>query len=250
MTPNAAHAKGITVGPVVTIQDLTGWFYGPWFDPFFEADVVVPGPSIAKARTLGPTIVQATGNTHVIPQPSRARGLTPVPLVLLKSLKLAPQPAAGHGVARGPRVIQSSLSIRPAKSTVRCKTTGPIVVLRQGPIIANAHDTRFLGNVAGSADLYLGADSSGSHKLTGALDYVRILKGRAISTDEAKGHRDIILGLENGSAYPEVGHALGQYWSFYRLAQFYFISNDPGARDLLENWLTWLDAFGAPDGSG
>jgi len=116
--------------------------------------------------------------------------------------------------------------------------------------VSNTHDTRLLGSISNSADLYLGADGSGNLKLTGAVDYVRILKGRAISVDEAKAHRDIILGRENGSAYPEVGHALGQYWSFYRLAQFYFISNDPGARDLLENWLTWLDAFGAPDGNG
>jgi hypothetical protein len=32
MTPNAAQAKGTTSGPVVTIQDVTGWFDGPWFD--------------------------------------------------------------------------------------------------------------------------------------------------------------------------------------------------------------------------
>ena len=116
--------------------------------------------------------------------------------------------------------------------------------------MSNSHDTRSLGSISTSAGLYFGADSSGNHKLTGALDYVRILKGRAISTDEARGHRDIILGNMNGSAYPEVGHALGQYWAFYRLAQYYFVSNDPGAKDILENWLAWLDAFGAPDGSG
>jgi hypothetical protein len=34
------------------------------------------------------------------------------------------------------------------------------------------------------------------------------------------------------------------------MAQYYFVSNDPGAENILENWLAWLDAFGAPDGSG
>jgi len=67
---------------------------------------------------------------------------------------------------------------------------------------------------------------------------------------EVAGRWGVIQGTENGSDYPEVGHALGQYWAFYRLAQFYFISNDAGAREILDNWLTWLDTYAAPEGSG
>jgi hypothetical protein len=125
------------------------------------------------------------------------------------------------------------------------KTKGPSFMPSQ-----NSSDTRSLGNISNTAGLYLGADSNGENKFTGAIDLVRIMKDRVISPAEALGHLDIILGTLNGSAYPEVGHALGQYWAFYRLAQFYFISDDPGAREILNNWLDWLDAHGMPDGSG
>ena len=54
----------------------------------------------------------------------------------------------------------------------------------------------------------------------------------------------------NGSAYPEVGSGLGQYWAFLRLAEFFFLSHDPAAEALLLNWLTWIDGVGAPDGNG
>jgi hypothetical protein len=172
-------------------------------------------------------------------------------MVILQSLTLAPPPAAVHGRAGGPQVILAGLGLVPAASSGIFKTSGPTIAITEAStVMSNSHDTRFLGSLANSTGLYFGADSSGNQKLTGALDLVRILKGRAISPDEGRGHRDIILGSMNGSAYPEVGHALGQYWSFYRVAQYYFVSNDPGAKAILENWLTWLDAYGAPDGSG
>lgn len=94
--------------------------------------------------------------------------------------------------------------------------------------------------------LYLGLWQSTAAVFPGLIDFVRV-HARGMDHGEISGRWAVIQGLENGSAYPEVGHALGQYWSLYRLAQFYFISNDPGAKAILENW---LDANGAPDGSG
>ena len=38
-------------------KKLTGWFDGPWFDPYFASDnliIIAPGPSLGKGRTLGP----------------------------------------------------------------------------------------------------------------------------------------------------------------------------------------------------
>lgn len=100
-----------------------------------------------------------------------------------------------------------------------------------------------------SSPLYLGLWHSGSYLFPGRIDFARI-HARGMGPEEITGRWRVIQGLENGSNYPEVGHALGQYWAFYRLAQFYFISNDPGAREILDNWLTWLDACAAPEGSG
>ncbi len=57
-------------------------------------------------------------------------------------------------------------------------------------------------------------------------------------------------GLENGSAYPEAGHGLGQYWAFLRLAQYYFVTGDAAAWEILGHWLTWLNTYGAPEGEG
>ena len=100
-----------------------------------------------------------------------------------------------------------------------------------------------------SQQLCLGLWHSASYLFPGHIDFIRI-HARGMDQDEIAGRWAVIQGSENGSNYPEVGHALGQYWAFYRLAQFYFISNDPGARQILENWLTWLDTYGAPEGSG
>ena len=61
---------------------------------------------------------------------------------------------------------------------------------------------------------------------------------------------DFFQGQVNGSAYPEVGSGLGQYWAFLRLAEFFFLSNDAAAEAVLLNWLTWIDHVGAPDGNG
>ncbi len=97
--------------------------------------------------------------------------------------------------------------------------------------------------------LYLGLWNNTAAIFPGTLDFVRI-HTRGLDGTEIAGRWAVIQGTENGSNYPEVGHALGQYWAFYRLAQFYFISNDPGARAILDNWLAWLDLYGAPDGSG
>jgi hypothetical protein len=47
-----------------------------------------------------------------------------------------------------------------------------------------------------------------------------------------------------------LGNALGQYWAFLRLAQYYFVSRDAAAWEVLDKWLAWLNAFGQADGAG
>ena len=107
------------------------------------------------------------------------------------------------------------------------------------------------GSLDNTSDLYLGRFSGGAQQFfTGKLDLVRIHKGRALSGAELQDNRRIIEGSLNGSAYPEVGYGLGQYWAFMRLAQYYFVSNDPQAWEILDAWLNWLDSFGAADGPG
>ena len=51
---------------------------------------------------------------------------------------------------------------------------------------------------------------------------------------------NIVKGLNNGAAYPEVGCGLGQYWAFMRLAQYHFHSGDAKAWTILDNWLNWF----------
>jgi hypothetical protein len=71
-----------------------------------------------------------------------------------------------------------------------------------------------------------------------------------MSASEVAGRWQIIQGLANGSDYPEVGHGLGQYWAFYRLGEYFFVSNDAGAWDVLNNWLDWFSTHLVADGSG
>ncbi len=86
--------------------------------------------------------------------------------------------------------------------------------------------------------------------LNGAIDYVSVHKGRAMSQGEIQGRWQVIQGLQNGSNYPEVGHCLGQFWAFHRLGEHYFVSNDLGAWDILDNWLDWLQTMVVSDGAG
>ena len=102
---------------------------------------------------------------------------------------------------------------------------------------------------ANNDQLYLGLWFSSSYLFPGYLDFVRIY-ARGMEADEVAGRWQIAQGTKNGSAYPEAGHGLGQYWAFMRLSQYYFLSNDPGAQEILENWLAWLDTCGAPEGNG
>lgn len=81
------------------------------------------------------------------------------------------------------------------------------------------------------------------------LDYFRYER-RVLPAVEYESAWDIVRGLQNGSAYPEAGHGLAQYWAFSRLAQYFFVTGNPAAWEILANWLTWLDAFGAQEGSG
>jgi hypothetical protein len=86
--------------------------------------------------------------------------------------------------------------------------------------------------------------------LNGALDYAAIHNGRAMSPTEVWERFRIIQGKLNGSAYPEAGYALGQFWAFYRLAQYFFATNDEAAWNILKNWLAWIDTFGVAEGIG
>jgi hypothetical protein len=86
--------------------------------------------------------------------------------------------------------------------------------------------------------------------LNGALDYAAVHQGRAMSASEVADRWQIIQGQLNGSAYPEVGNGLGQYWAFLRLAEYFFVTGDAGAWSVLAGWLSWIDAIGAPDGNG
>ncbi|MGQ9687263.1 MAG: LamG-like jellyroll fold domain-containing protein [Desulfobaccales bacterium] len=130
---------------------------------------------------------------------------------------------------------------------VATRTGGDLRLFVNGVQAAQATYSAALGPDA--QPLYLGLWNTTSEVFPGAIDFIRI-HARGMDAGEIAGRWAIIQGLENGSAYPEVGHALGQYWAFYRLAQYYFFSNDPAAKALLDHWLNWLNTYGAPDGSG
>ena len=86
-------------------------------------------------------------------------------------------------------------------------------------------DQALLGNdnlAAGNGLLntaYLNIGSGGAF----TLDYFKYER-RVLPADEYQHAWDIVQGLINGSAYPEVGCGLGQYWAFIRLAQYFFAS--------------------------
>jgi hypothetical protein len=50
--------------------------------------------------------------------------------------------------------------------------------------------------------------------------------------------------------YPETKHALGQYWAFYRLAEYFYVSNDYTSWGVLNNWLNWFSTYLVADGAG
>ena len=84
----------------------------------------------------------------------------------------------------------------------------------------------------------------------GHIDLIRVHRGRALSGAELQDNWRIIQGQLNGSAYPEAGSGLSQYWAFLGLAEFFFLSGDTAAEAILLNWLNWIDEYGAPDGNG
>jgi hypothetical protein len=84
----------------------------------------------------------------------------------------------------------------------------------------------------------------------GGLDLIRVHRGRALGGAELQDNWRIIQGQLNGSAYPEAGSGLCQYWAFLRLAEYFFVSGDPAAETMVLKWLTWIDQFAAPDGNG
>ena len=105
------------------------------------------------------------------------------------------------------------------------------------------------GNLDNARDFTVGRAAAGGDYFTGSLDLLRV-QMRAVGPAELQDNWRIIRGELHGSAYPEAGGALGQYWAFQRLAEYFFATADPGARTVLENWLQWIDANAAPDGSG
>jgi hypothetical protein len=104
------------------------------------------------------------------------------------------------------------------------------------------------GNLDNDGDLFIGRYSlSAGSFFTGRIDLVKIHKGRALSATELQFNHQVILGEQNGSAYPEVGNGLGQYWAFMRLAQYHFHSGDANAWAVLDNWLNWLTTHGVEE---
>ena len=119
---------------------------------------------------------------------------------------------------------------------------GKIYKVKDGALLGN--DNLAAGNgLTNTAHLNIG--SSGVF----SLDYFKYER-RVLPAGEYENAWSIVQGTVNGSDYPEVGSGLGQYWAFLRLAQYYFISNDPQAWTILDNWLTWMDTFVQPDGPG
>jgi hypothetical protein len=107
------------------------------------------------------------------------------------------------------------------------------------------------GSLDNSRNFTLGrAAAAAAGFFRGRFDLVRVHRGRALAAAELQDNWKIIQGRLNGSAYPEVGGALAQFWAFQRLAEYYFATSDPAAWEVLEPWLIWLDAYGAADGPG
>jgi hypothetical protein len=133
-----------------------------------------------------------------------------------------------------------------------------LLIVRSGETVSFYVNGQVAGSgYIGSASFYpaqaqfrLGRWEYSGYLFSGNLDFVQIHKGRAMNPAEIADRWRIIQGQQNGSAYPEAGYALAQYWAFYRLAQYFFVTNDPATWDILSTWLTWLDAYGAPDGAG
>ncbi len=106
------------------------------------------------------------------------------------------------------------------------------------------------GSLDSSVSFTVGRAAGGAENfLKGSVDLLRAHR-RALSGAELQDNWLIIQGQLNGSAYPEVGGPLGQFWAFQRLAEYFYVTRDVGAWEVLQNWLTWIDAHGAPDGSG
>jgi hypothetical protein len=146
-------------------------------------------------------------------------------------------------------------------SSIQVGTAGAyhhLVVTRKGDTITFYLDGQpaGTGNIgtstlfASTADLRLGRRDDTVGYLNGALDYAAVHKGRGMSAGEVADRWEILQGNQNGSAYPEVGSGLGQYWAFMRLAEYYFFTGAAASWTVLNNWLTWIDTYGVADGSG
>jgi hypothetical protein len=107
------------------------------------------------------------------------------------------------------------------------------------------------GSLDNARDFTVGrAAGSASGFFQGKIDLIRVHRGRALPGAELQDNWKIIQGQLNGSAYPEVGSSLAQFWAWQRLAEYFFASGDPAAWEILEPWLLWIDNCGAADGAG
>ena len=154
------------------------------------------------------------------------------------ALQLKVTTAAGDSYADIPGVLDGAWHLL---TWMVSPGEGKIYKIKDGVLLGSDNLAAGSG-LANTAYLNLGSGGVFS------LDYFKYER-RLLPPEEYENTWGIVQGLVNGSSYPEVGYGLGQYWAFMRLAQYYFVTNDPQAWAILENWLAWLDAFVQPEGS-
>jgi hypothetical protein len=240
-------------------------------DPVYAAGVCQPGNTAisldgsSKYLTAGnhPDLNMGTGDFTIEVVFKRSQVNKHVKLVskLLSNIGYEARIKADNGVAlgigdsSGLTVLSPSpeLSVNDTQNWhylgISVDRDGQVTFCLDGAIASAAAERP--GSLDNTVDLFVGRlSSSASAYFPGDIDLIRLHKGRALSSQEMQDNWQIIQGNLNGSNYPEVGYGLGQYWAFMRLAQYYMVSNDSQAWEILDNWLAWLDQHGAPEGPG
>ncbi len=234
------YAAGICQ-PGVTVVDLDGGHYLTWDGPGLEVGVedftieavLKPAELTAGARLISKMAPGGPGYEFLL---GEAGGVRLSLADASGSSLLAPEPALALDTAAYHYVAVSC--DRDGQFTFCVDgSLGSCAGARPGSL--NNPQSFTVGRAAGAAEDFF----------RGSVDLIRVHR-RALSGAELQDNWRIIQGELNGSDYPEVGSALGQFWAFQRLAEYFYATGDNGAREILEDWLTWLEAYGAPDGSG